>query len=314
METAIQSTAVSADSVMRRRRLNILPYMLVLPTLLLILSFTVWPTISAVIQSSFRIVGTQKDAQFVGLGNYQDLFDSSKDIGQVFPLVFMNTLVFVAITVPTSVALSFLLALMLNRKMRTIAFFRFAFFYPVLMPMIGAASIFAFIYADQIGLANVVLTGLHLPAVRWIGTSVTLISVMIVVIWKQVGFYMIIYLAGLQNLPDEVYEAARLDGANWFTEIRQITWPLLASTTTFILTSAVATAFQTVDQLFALGQGAPADKSNLLLYLIYERYTDNHNTGYVNAITVILLAILLIFTIVNFFYSERRVYYANADE
>ena len=137
---------------------------------------------------------------------------------------------------------------------------------------------------------------------------------MIVVVWKQVGFYMIIYLAALQNLPDEVYEAAKLDGANWWIEITRITWPLLGSTTLFVLTSAVATAFQTVDQLYALGQGAPADKSNLLLYLIYERFRDDHNIGYVNAITVILLVILLIFTIGSFMYSERRIYYASTEE
>ncbi|HVO71940.1 MAG TPA: sugar ABC transporter permease [Aggregatilineaceae bacterium] len=310
---AVRSVAI-ATTTLPPRRLYVLPYLLILPTVFMILSFTVWPTISAVIQSTFRVEGLQKTAQFVGLANYTDLVDPNVDIGQVFPQVFVNTVVFVIITVPVSMALAFLLALMLNRKMKTIALFRFAFFYPVLMPMIGAASLFAFLYADQIGLVNVVLASLHLSTPKWIGGGIALVSVMIVVIWKQVGFYMIIYLAGLQNLPEDVYEAAQLDGANWWVEIRRITWPLLSSTTLFILTSAVAMAFQTVDQLYALGQGGPGDRSNLLLYLIYQRYTDVHNTGYVNAITVILLAILLAFTIVNFLLSEGRVYYASDSE
>lgn len=298
----------------RRPSLSLLPYFLLFPTLLFIVAFTVWPTISAVIQSTFRLEGARRVPDFVGLGNYADLFNPDIDIGQTFPQVFANTVTFVAVTVPVSVFLAFILAWLLNRKIRGLAFFRFAFFYPVLMPMIGAASIFAFLYAEQIGLLNVVLGSLHMGTPKWIGSSLTLVSVMTVVIWKQVGFYMIIYLAGLQNLPSDVYEAARLDGASWWEEIRAITWPLLSSTTLFVLTSAVATAFQTVDQLYALGQGGPSDKSNLLLYLIYQRYTDPHNTGYVNAITVILLVILLLFTVINFAVSERRVYYASDQE
>ena len=295
----------------RRPSFSLLPYFLIFPTLLFIVAFTVWPTLSAVIQSTFRLEGARRVPDFVGLGNYTDLFNPNIDIGQSFPQVFTNTIVFVAVTVSVSVLLAFLLALLLNRKIRALAFFRFAFFYPVLMPMIGAASIFAFLYADQIGLFNVVLSSLHLGSPKWIGSNISLVSVMIVVIWKQVGFYMIIYLAGLQNLPADVYEAAKLDGVTWWGEIRHITWPLLSSTTLFVLTAAVANAFQTVDQLYALGQGGPNDKSNLLLYMIYQRYTDPHNTGYVNAITVILLVILLLFTVINFAFSERRVYYAS---
>ena len=310
--TAANATAIQASSAgLKRRRVYVLPYLLLLPTVILIISFTVWPTISAAIQSTYRVIGAQRIPQFVGLSNYTDLFNPDVSIGQVFPQVLFNTLLFAVVTVSLSVLLAFVLAVLLNQKLKGMAFFRFAFFYPVLMPMIGAASMFAFIYADQIGLANVILGSLHLPTPKWIGSDLTIIAVMIVVVWKQVGFYMIIYLAGLQNLPDDVYEAARLDGARWWQEIRNITWPMLSSTTLFVVTSAVANSFQTVDQLYALGQGEPGDKSNLLLYLIYQRYTDPHNTGYVNAITVILLAILLTFTVMNFVFAERHVYYAS---
>src|SRR5258708_23035747 len=214
--TATSATAIQTSSAARkRRRAYVLPYLLLLPTVILIVSFTVWPTISAVIQSTFRLVGAQKNPQFVGLANYTDLFNANVDIGQVFPQVLSNTLIFAVVTVSVSVLLAFILALLLNQKLKGMALFRFAFFYPVLMPMIGAASMFAFIYADQIGLANVILGSLHLPTPKWIGSDLTFIAVMIAVIWKQVGFYMIIYLAGLQNLPDDVYEAARLDGICW---------------------------------------------------------------------------------------------------
>jgi ABC-type sugar transport system permease subunit len=118
-------------------------------------------------------------------------------------------------------------------------------------------------------------------------------------------------LAGLQNLPSDVYEAADLDGASVWEKIRFLTLPLLRSTTSFILTTGAAGAFQMVDQLYALGEGQPNERSNLLLYFIFQKYNEPRNLGYVNAITVILLALLLTFTVVNFVLSERQTYYEN---
>jgi sn-glycerol 3-phosphate transport system permease protein len=292
---------------------QLLPYLLILPTFLFIATFTLWPAASAVINSTIKPAPTvRQQPSFVGLQNYFDLFDPNKEIGQTFPQVFRNTLAFVAVTVPLSISMAFILALMLNRKIRGIAFFRFAFFYPVLMPLIGAASIFAFIYADNVGLANTVLRTLHIVPPHWIGDPFwTPIAVMIVALWKQTGFYMILYLAGLQSLPTDVYEAADLDGANWWVKIRSITLPLLSGTTVFILTAAAANAFQMVDQLYALGEGSPADRSNLILYYIYQKYNERANQGYVNAITVILLVMLLAFTIFNLRVVERQAYYEN---
>ena len=248
--------------------------------------------------------------KFVGLNNFRDLFDSTTDIGQSFPRVLTNTLLFVAMTVPLSMFLAFFMALGLNRKLSGIGLFRFSFFYPVLMPMIGAASIFAFIYADNIGLANVVSRSFNLPTHLWIGDAFwTPIAIMIVALWKQSGFYMIIYLAALQSLPADVYEAADLDGASAWVKLRRITWPLISSTTIFVLITAATNAFQMVDQLYALGQGVPDDKSNLLLYFIFQKYNERANGGYVNAITVVLLLILACFTVFNFTVLDRRAYY-----
>jgi len=290
-----------------------LPYLLILPTFLFIFTFTLWPTVSSVIQSTIKTGSTvRSESRFVGLNNYADLFNPNTQFGQTFPRVLVGTLTFAAVTVPVSMALAFLLALALNRKMRGLAFFRFAFFYPVVVPLIGAGSVFAFIFADNIGLVNVVLRSFGVSTHPWLGDSFwTPIAIMIVAIWKQTGFYMLLYLAGLQSLPADVYEAADLDGASSRVKIFRITLPLLSSTTLFVLTTAAANAFQMVDQLYAMGEGAPADRSNLILYYVYQRYTDRANTGYVNAITVILLLILLAFTIFNFVVVERRVYYEN---
>ncbi len=316
--TTIEAPAVSTLPVARpdlRSRLwrAVMPYLLILPTFLFIFTFTLWPAVSAVIQSTIKPGPTVKiPDKFVGLNNYVGLFSAETEVGQAFPHILVQTITFVGVTVPVSMVFAFALALLLNRKMRATGLFRFAFFYPVLMPMIGAASVFAFIFANNVGLANTVLHSLGLPTVNWIGDETwTPISIMMVAIWKQTGFFMIIYLAGLQNLPQDVYEAADLDGANGWDKIRRITLPLLSGTTVFILTSGVANAFQTVDQLYALGEGQPNERSNLLLYFIYQKYNERVNLGYVNAITVILLVMLLAFTAINFLVLERRAYYEN---
>src|SRR5258708_11258762 len=214
----------------------VFPYLLVLPTFLAIFTFTLWPSVSAVIQSTFKPGVTVRIApRFVGIGNYADLFDSSRDVGQRFPTILVNTLEYVAVTVPVSMALAFTLALLLNRKIRALTFFRFAFFYPVLMPTIGAGSVFAFIFANNVGLANTVLRSVSLPTIHWIGDPFwSLVSIMLVAVWKQTGFYMIIYLAGMQNLPQDVYEASDLDGATGWRKNRGITRPPLGGTTVFI--------------------------------------------------------------------------------
>ncbi len=309
---ATEPTVAESPTFLSRVWRAVFPYLLIIPTFIFIFTFTIWPTGSAVMQSLYKPgVTVRQPARFVGLSNYLDLVDpTSGEFGTAFPRIFGNTIIFVITTVPISMILAFALALLLNRKIRALGLYRFAFFYPVLMPLIGAAGVFSFIFADNIGLANTVLRSLGLQPYHWVGDPyLTLVAVIMVAIWKQVGFFMIIYLAGLQNLPQDVYEAADLDGASYIEKIRSLTLPLLSSTTLFIFTSGVANAFQQVEHLYALGDGGPNERSNLLLYFIFQKYNEARNLGYVNAITVILLVMLLAFTILNFVFLERRAYY-----
>lgn len=315
-----QSATAAAPSLINYKRplkqvigKSALPYLLILPTFLFIAAFTIFPTIYAAIQSTIQPALTvRQPAQFVGLQNYFDLFDNNTVIGQSdnFPRVFVNTLVFAAVTVPVSMILAFLLALLLNQKLRAIAVYRMAIFYPVLLPLISAASIWAFFFADTFGLFTTIFGALGLPSPGWTRDPAwALPSIMLVVVWKQVGFYMIFYLAALQNLPTEIYEAAALDGANAWHRLKSLTLPLLNGTTLFVLVIAVESAFQTADPLYVLGEGNPNNRSNLLLYFIYQNFNEPTMQGYVFAMTILLLAILLVFTIVNFVVLERRTYY-----
>lgn len=284
-----------------------LPYLLILPTLVFVLLFTLLPATRTVVDSTYQ-PGRRASmpAEFVGIENYQDIFDDTHHIGSRFTQVLTNTLLFAGGTVLLAVPLALGMALLLNRQLRYLGFWRFAFFYPSLLPLLGAASIWAFLYSDSIGLINTVLRTFGIDTVNWLGDpNRVLLSIIIFNVWKHAGYYMIFYLVGLQSIPKDIYEAARLDGANAWQQLLSITLPLLRRTTLFVLVVAFTFAFQTVEQLQAMNQGNPADRGNLLLYFIFQNIGERRNWGYINAMTVVLVAILLCFTIGNFFLFER---------
>ncbi|MEL6309763.1 MAG: sugar ABC transporter permease [Chloroflexota bacterium] len=302
-QSAKPKNTISGQSLLQR----IMPYLLIAPTLILVILFTLYPAVNTVIASLYEPGRRATDpAEFVGFQNYADLFDSTHFLGSRFGLILNNTFIFSFATVVIGMALALMMALLLNRALRGLGLWRFCIVYPALLPTIGAASFWAFLYADTVGLINTVLGMFGIPTVNWLGNpDVVLWSVIIVNIWKQVGYFMIFYLAGLQNIPRDIYEAAALDGANYWQQLVHLTIPLLRRTTLFISTIAFIFSFQTVEQLQVLNQGNPADRANLLLYFIFQIIPERRNQGYVNAMTVILVAILLIFTIANFVLSER---------
>jgi len=291
----------------------LLPYLLILPTFAFVGTFTFWPTINAAILSTFSPPLTAKDKTvFVGLQNYRDLFDQNTIIGREdrFPRVMENTLLFVAVTVPVRVILGFLLAVLLNISIRGTVLYRSAVFYPVLLPGIGAAALWAYMFADNFGLINYLLHFAKLPSIGWTRDALwALPAIMIVVIWNSSGYTMIFYLAGMQQISNELYEAAQLDGASAFQRMRYITIPLVSGTTLFILITTGIGAFLSAEPQFVLGRGGPNNHSNMILYFIIQRFIVPGNFGYANALTILLLGMLLVFTAFNFIVIERRAHY-----
>ena len=286
------------------------PYMLIAPTLILVLMFNVVPAIRTVNDSLHKpargLNAAGKPPEYVGTQNFRDLFDRGHYWGSRFLRALRNTIVFALATVTVGVPLGLLLALLLNHKQPLLGIWRFAVSYPSLLPLIGAASIWSFIFSDSIGLANAVLRSLGHPGLNWLGDrNLVLLSVIIVNIWKQAGYFMIFFLAGLQNIPRDIYEAASLDGAGEMQQFAAITLPLLRRTLLFVIVIAFIFAFQTVEQLQALGEGGPNDSANLLLYLIFQNISERRNWGYVNAMTIVLIGVVLTFTISNFLLFER---------
>jgi sn-glycerol 3-phosphate transport system permease protein len=299
--------AVSVTALRKPTLSRLLPYLLIAPTLVFVVAFTLWPAAQSLLASFYKPGrGASDPATFVGLQNYLDLFNPTHFVGGRFAQVLRNTLIFALATVIISTPLSLLFAVLLNRQSRLRAWWRFSLFYPALLPFIGAASLWAFIFADVIGLANTVLATFGIGGPNWIGSPATvLLTVTVVNIWKQSSYYTIFYLAGLQGLPRDIYEAAQIEGAGDWQQFRFLTLPLLRRTTLFILIVAFTFGFQTVEHLPALGQGGPGDSSNLLLYLIFQTIPERRNWGYVNAMTVLMVIILLAFTVSNLAVFER---------
>lgn len=289
-----------------RKQVKSLPYLLILPTAIFVAIFTAWPVLLSIYQSFFRQrmnIARFREPTYIGMGNFIDLFTDP-----YFIQVIKNTLTYILGTVPISIVLGFLFALLVNRKVRGIGFFRLAFFHPMVLPMVSAATIWLFLFTPDYGLFNTALRFLgYTGPQNWTGNpSLALLSVIIVAVWKNSGYYMVFYLAGLQNLPEDVFEAAALDGASGWQTLWKITFPLLRRTTLFITIVAFIDSFRTVDHIFVLTSGGPSRSSTVLLFELWLERFEYQDIGTSAAITVIFVIVLLAFTVTNFITSERR--------
>jgi len=241
----------------------------------------------------------------VGLENYAGLLDDP-----IFWQVLRNNFWFALGTIPTSIALALLMAMWVNEKLPARALVRLSYFTPTVLPMIAVANLWLYFYTPQIGLLDK-LTGLFgAPSHNWLGDPNTVMGCLVAMtIWKEAGFFMIFYLAALQSLPPVLEEAAKLEGASRWTFFRRVTFPLLMPTTLFVLVNATINSFKLVDHLFILTKGGPDNASNLLLYYIYQVAFSFFDTAYAATLTVVLLALLAGFAVVQFQLIERRVHY-----
>lgn len=287
----------------RSFRQNIFAYLLLLPSFIFLTLFTFYPTIKS-IQLSFYS-GPMTRLQFSGLDQYQNVFTD-----EIFQKVLWNNLIFMIGTVPASILLAMYLAIWLNKKMKGSALLRTSFFYPTVIPLIAVANIWLFIYTPDYGLLDRFLELFGGNGSNWLGNPNTvMMALIIMIIWKDAGFFMIFYLAGLQNLPKDVYESAMIEGAKPFQMFRKITFPLLMPTTLFVLIVAITNSFKNVDHLYIMTKGGPDNASNLLLYHIYEAAFTNWDLGKAAVLTVILIVILLSVTAFNYLYLDRKIHY-----
>lgn len=280
-------------------------WLLLTPAAILLISFTHYPTVATVYESLFSKGSSIRPSKFIGTGNYESMMADP-----IFWKVLSNNLWFALGTIPTSVALAIGMALLVNKALPGRSLLRLAYFTPTILPMIAVANIWLFFYSPDIGLIDRLLGLAGLPGHNWLGDPDTVLPAIIVMtVWKEAGFFMIFYLAALQNLPPELEEAAKLEGASRWYYFRRVVFPLLMPTTLFVLINAVLNSFKLVDHLFVLTKGGPDNASNLLLYYIYENAFSYFDTNYAATLTAVLLALLAVLALVQFFLLDKRIHY-----
>lgn len=288
-----------------RRRSRIQPYLFLLPSFAFLATFTYYPILTSLEQSLYRASATVPRPTFVGLGNYVGLAADP-----VFRQVLQNSFVFLLGTVPVTMALALVFALLVNRRHLLTTPFRTAFFYPALLPLVGAAAIWLFVFTPGYGLMDVYLRRIVGGGVNWLSSpTLALPAVMILTVWKNAGYYMLFYLAGLQTISAELFEAGRLEGANALQQFRAITWPLLGPTTLFVVIIASINAFQSVDQIWLMTGGGPDNRTNLLLFYVYLVAFRFFDLGKAATLTVFLLALLMAIAALSLGLLERRIHY-----
>lgn len=276
-----------------------------LPNLVLIAVFTYRPLFSNIYYSTLDWTLGSPTATVVGLGNYVTFF-SSNDA----PKVLGTTAVFTVVTVGGSMLLGLLVALALNAKVRGTTFARSAVFAPYVLSGVGVGLVWLFIFDPGYGVLAWLLRGIGQQSPQWINDpQLSLVMVILVYVWKNLGYCAVVYLAGLQSLPQEVMEAAALDGANGFRRFTSISLPLLSPTTFFLLITTLLSSLQAFDLIrimTPLGTGTST--------LIYEAYLQAfgayNRAGYSAAISVVLFAILLVITVLQLRFVERKVHYS----
>ncbi|QMV04106.1 ABC transporter permease subunit [Devosia sp. D6-9] len=275
------------------------------PSLVLFLAFTVVPVISAFI-ISFTEWNLFNAVNFVGFGNYVGLLHD-----EIFLKVLGNTGYFVLVSVPIQIAIALLCALALNRGVRGQTFFRVVYFLPVVTSTVAAALVWSWLFNSNFGLIN---AGLSLVGVtdlpKWMGsTKWAMPAVIIVSIWQNLGYAMVLFLAGLQNIHQEVRDAAELDGATGWDRFWTITLPLLSPTMFFVLIISIIGSFQVFELVFVMTKAGPANATNTLVYYIYQNGFQFYQMGYASAAAMILFLIVLVFTLAQYRLQDRWVHY-----
>ena len=289
----------------RDRRKNLMAWLLVAPSLIFMVIFTVYPIFRSIYLSLTKYKLGMKAPEWIGLQNYINLAGSS-----LFWKVMGNTLYFALITIIPSMAAGLFLAVIVNRKSRATGFVRTAYFYPVIMPMIAIASIWMFIYMAKNGLFDQLLVSLGMKPMNVLSSKKTVLPAMaFMYVWKEAGYLMVFFLSGIQSISEEVNEAARIDGAGPWTIFRKITLPLLAPTFLFVSTIALTNSFKLVDHVVIMTEGAPNNASTLLLYYIYQQGFTNFNYGLSSALTVVMLVLLMIVALPRFLSQDKKIHY-----
>lgn len=304
MNTAINTRKQPKVKSLKWRN-TLTAYSFILPNFIGFLIFTFVPVVIS-IGLSFMEWDTANPAKFVGLSNFKRLFSD-----ETFRISLVNTIYYTFATVPLTLVCALLLAILLNKGIRGVKVFRAVFFMPYITSIVAIAVVWNMLLHPTMGPINEFLKwiGIQNPPGWTASTEWAMPAVIITSIWRSVGYYMVIYLAGLQGIPGELYEAATMDGANWWNKFKSITLPMLTPTTFFILVMLTINSFKVFDLILIMTAGGPGRSTNVLVYHIYNQAFINFKFGYSSAIAMVLFGLVLGITLIQFKLEEKWVSY-----
>jgi ABC-type sugar transport system permease subunit len=274
------------------------------PSLIHLVIFVITPLIFAFYLSFHKWNILLPEKPFVGLGNFREMLTDSQ-----FWNALKNTAIY-SLHVPVGMMISLVLAVLLNQKIKGVNFLRTLYFLPSISSFVAIALVWTWIYDPQFGLINFILSIFGIKSLGWLtepGTA--LISIMIMSIWMGIGYQMVIFLAGLQGIPDHLYEVAQIDGASRWVQFRRITLPLLTPTTFFVLVTSMIGSFQVFAPIWVMTQGGPMRSTDVVVYHIYQNAWEYLNIGYASAMSWVLFLIIVGITALQFKYIPREVAY-----
>ena len=279
------------------------PYLFLLPAVLVLVVFFFIPFFQTIGLSFFNYSDSIYNPDYAGIQNYIQILHNP-----VFYKVMLNTLIYLIVAVPVLAIFPLFLAVLINQKIRAITLYKILIYLPVIVSIVVAAIAFKWLYAQD-GILNYFMQVLHLPAIGWLtDPKYSIYSVIILTIWKGIGYYMMIYLASLMSVPKELYEACDIDGANFWQKHLTVTIPHLMHTIALVSTISSISAMKIFAEIYVMTKGGPLNSTKTIVYYIYEKAFENLDLGYASAMAVILLVIVMIFSLLNIFVFERGKY------
>ena len=279
------------------------PYLFLLPALAVLIVFFFIPFFQTFGLSFFDYSSSIYNPTFNGVDNYVKLFKEP-----IFYKVMFNTFMYLVIAVPFLVTFPLFLAILINQKIRGGTLYKILLYLPVIVSIVVAAIAFKWLYAGQ-GILNYILTLFHIQPIGWlVDTKWALFSVAVVTIWKGIGYYMMIYLASLMSVPQDLYEACDIDGANFLTKHLTVTIPHIMPTIALVSTISTISAMKVFAEIYVMTKGGPLNSTKTIVYYIYERAFENLDLGYASALAVVLLVVVMAFSLINILCFEKNKY------
>jgi multiple sugar transport system permease protein len=283
-----------------------LGFVFISPWLIAFLAFDLVPTASAFWYSFTDWNVISKSSSWVGLANYREMFEEDR----LYWKSVWNTLYYVGFSVPLGVAAGFVLALLLNAKIHFQGMYRTLFYLPAVIPTVAATILWTWLFDTRRGLINLGLEQFGVDPIRWLTSPDYSKQALIIMSLWSVGGSMVIYLAGLQNIPQDLYEAADVDGASWLSKTFRITIPLMTPTIFFNLLLGIISSFQVFNAAFIMTGGGPVNSTRFYMLHLYESAFRDSRMGYACAMAVVLFLVVLLVTIFVNWSSKRWVFYS----